>query len=151
MPWGYSRALPHLLTWWFEIIGADFAGPIKYRQSPRVKGKAYLVLYACSLSRALHLEVLPNQETTTFLQTFKHMVARRGRPAKAFSNNVFSSHFYEPCLWQQETVGCFLWEFTLRVIDSSLMQWQHLYMYHIWSVSVEEQSADRCPTKIWCS
>ena len=71
----------------FEIIGVDFAGPIKYRQSPRVEGKAYLVLYACSLSRAMHLEVLPNQETTTFLGSFKRMVARRGRPAKVFSDN----------------------------------------------------------------
>ena len=31
----------------FEIIGVDFAGPIKYRKSPRIEGKAYLVLAAC--------------------------------------------------------------------------------------------------------
>ena len=68
-------------------MGVDFAGPIKYRQSPRVEGKAYLVRYACSLSRAMHLAVLPNQETTTFLGSFKRMVARRGRPAKVFSDN----------------------------------------------------------------
>ena len=49
----------------FEVVGVDFAGPIKYRKSPRVEGKAYLVLFACSLTRALYLEVLPNQETTT--------------------------------------------------------------------------------------
>ena len=35
----------------------------------------------------MHLEVLPNQETMTFLGSFKRMVARRGRPAKAFSDN----------------------------------------------------------------
>ena len=44
----------------FKIIGIDFAGPIKYRKSPRIEGKAYLVMYACSLSTAIHLEVLPN-------------------------------------------------------------------------------------------
>ncbi len=71
----------------FQIIGVDFAGPIKYRQSPRVEGKAYLVPYACSLSRAMHLEVLPNQETTTFLGSFKLMVARWGRPGKVYSDN----------------------------------------------------------------
>ena len=71
----------------FEIIGVDFAGPIKYRLSPRVEGKAYLVLYACSLSRAMYLEVLPSQETATFLGSFKRLVARRGRPAKVFSDN----------------------------------------------------------------
>ena len=71
----------------FEVVGVDFAGPIKYRKSPRVEGKAYLVLYACSLSRALHLEVLPNLETVAFLGSLKRLVARRGRPAKIFSDN----------------------------------------------------------------
>ena len=33
------------------------------------------------------LEVVPNQETTTFLGSFKRMVARRRRPAKVFSDN----------------------------------------------------------------
>ena len=60
----------------FKIIGIDFAGPIKNRKSPRVEGKAYLVLYASSLSKAMHLEVSLNEETTTFLGSLKHMVAR---------------------------------------------------------------------------
>ena len=65
----------------------DFAGPIKYRKSPRVEGKAYLVLYACSLSGALHLEILPNLETATFLGSLKWLVARHSQPAKIFSDN----------------------------------------------------------------
>ena len=65
----------------------DFAGPIRYRKSSKVEGKAYLVLYACSLSRALHLEVLPNLDTVTFLGSLKRLVARRGRPVKIFSDN----------------------------------------------------------------
>ena len=71
----------------FEVVGVDFAGPIKYRKSPRVEGKAYLVLFACSLTRALYLEVLPNQETTTFLGSLKRLIARRGRPTTIFSDN----------------------------------------------------------------
>ena len=71
----------------FEVVGVDFAGPIKYKKSPRVEGKAYLVLFACSLTRALYLEVLPNQETTTFLGSLKRLIARRGRPTTIFSDN----------------------------------------------------------------
>ena len=71
----------------FEVIGVDFAGPIRYRKTPKVEGKAYLVLFACSLSRALHLEVLPNLETVTFLASLKRLVARRGRPSKIYSDN----------------------------------------------------------------
>lgn len=95
----------------FGIIGVDLAGPIKYRQSSRVEGKAYLVLYACSLSSALHLEVLPNQGTTTFLRSFKHMVARRGTPAKVFSDN--GKTFVGAARWlkqiqSDERVQCYL-------------------------------------------
>ena len=71
----------------FEIVGVDFAGPIKYRKSSRIEGKGYLVLYTCSLTRALYLEVLPNLETTTFLASLKRFIARRGRPFKIFSDN----------------------------------------------------------------
>ena len=69
------------------MVGVDFAGPIKYRKSPRMEGKAYLVLFACSLTRALYLEVLPNQETTTFLGSLKRLIAGRGRPTTIFSDN----------------------------------------------------------------
>ena len=52
------------------------------------KGRlTYIVLYACSLTRALHLEVLPNLETSSFLGSFKRLVACGGRPAKVFSDN----------------------------------------------------------------
>ena len=44
-------------------------------------------MYACSLSRARHLEVLPNLETSTFLESFKCLIARWERPAKGFSDN----------------------------------------------------------------
>ena len=71
----------------FEVVGVDFAGPIKYRRSARVEGKAYLVLFACNLSRALHLEILPNLETATFLGSLKRLIARRGRPSSIYSDN----------------------------------------------------------------
>ena len=71
----------------FEIVGADFAGLIKYYKSSRIEGKGYLVLYTCSLTRALYLEILPNLETTTFLASLKCFIARRGRPLKIFSDN----------------------------------------------------------------
>ena len=43
----------------FQVVGVDYAGPIKYRVSKNREGKAYFVLYACSLTRALYLELKP--------------------------------------------------------------------------------------------
>ncbi|KAK3748474.1 hypothetical protein QZH41_005911 [Actinostola sp. cb2023] len=71
----------------FQVIGVDYAGPIKYRGRGKTEGKAYVVLYACSLSRGLFLELLPNMETTEFLGSLKRLIARRGRPKKIYSDN----------------------------------------------------------------
>ena len=71
----------------FEVIGVDFAGPLKYRVRSKKVGKTYLVLYACGLTRGLFLEVLPNLEMKEFLRSLKRLIARRGRPAKIYSDN----------------------------------------------------------------
>ena len=47
----------------FQVIGVAFAGPLKYRKGKRNEGKAYIVLYACSLTRGIYLELLPNTES----------------------------------------------------------------------------------------
>ncbi|KAK3755571.1 hypothetical protein QZH41_005950 [Actinostola sp. cb2023] len=49
----------------FQVIGVDYAGPIK----------------------GLFLELLPNMETTEFLGSLKRLIARRGRPKKIYSDN----------------------------------------------------------------
>ena len=53
----------------------------------KTDGKAYVLLYACSLTRALFLELLPNLETKEFLVSFKRLIARHGRPQKVYSDN----------------------------------------------------------------
>jgi hypothetical protein len=47
----------------FQVVGVDFAGPIKYRVTKKTEGKAYITLYACSLTRALYLELTTSMET----------------------------------------------------------------------------------------
>ena len=71
----------------FKVTGVDFAGPIMYRIKGKQDGKAYIILYACSLSRALYLETLPSQSLGEFLKFLKRFVARRGRPDKIYSDN----------------------------------------------------------------
>ena len=71
----------------FEVVGVDFAGPITYRKSSRQEGNAYLVLFACSLTRALFVDVFPNLETETFLGSLKRLIARHGRPSVIYSDD----------------------------------------------------------------
>ena len=72
----------------FQVVGLDYAGPIKYRSKGKSEDKAYILVYSCSLTRALYLDVLPNMETPEFLRSLKRFIARRGRPRKIYSDNA---------------------------------------------------------------
>jgi len=69
------------------VVGVDFAGPIAYKLSPKKEGKAYILLFACSLTRSVHLELLPNQTAEEFIRSLKKFIARRGRHKKIYSDN----------------------------------------------------------------
>ena len=71
----------------FQIVGVDYAGTLKYRKKSGKEGKAYIVLYTCSLTRVLYLELTATMETREFLPSLKRLIARRGRPEKIYSDN----------------------------------------------------------------
>lgn len=70
-----------------EVIGTDFAGSLKYKQRKKSKGKGYLAIFSCSLSRAVHLELMSSMETSHFITCFKHLIACRARPRVVYSDN----------------------------------------------------------------
>ena len=72
----------------FQVIGVDFAGPIQYLKRKKQLGKAYILLSACSLSRAIHLDLLPDQTVDELISSLKQFIARRGRPQKIYSDNA---------------------------------------------------------------
>ena len=82
----------------FDVIGVDFAGPIRYRQRAKRERKAYIALFSCSLCRAVHLELLSSLETEEFIQCLKQFIARRGRPRRIYSDNGGTFVKAEKCL-----------------------------------------------------
>ncbi|XP_028415662.1 uncharacterized protein LOC114539025 [Dendronephthya gigantea] len=72
----------------FQVVGVDYAGPIRYRAGNKQERKAYILVYACSLTRALYLEVTKTLSTEEFLNTLKRFIARKGRPEKIYSDNA---------------------------------------------------------------
>ena len=106
----------------FQVVGVDFAGPIRYVTRNKAERKAYLLLYGCSLTRAVHLEVLKSIETSEFITSLKRFIARRGRPKLIYSDNAKT--FKSAAKWlgkvqQEETFHAFLadnaveWRFNL--------------------------------------
>ena len=71
----------------FEVLGVDFAGPIRYHTRKKAEKKAYLALFGCSLTRAVHLELLKSLVLGDFIACLKRFVARRGKPKVIYSDN----------------------------------------------------------------
>ena len=71
----------------YQVIGVDYAGPIRYRKKRGQTGKAYVLLYACSLTRGIYIDLLLSLELTEFILSLKRFIARRGRPDRIYSDN----------------------------------------------------------------
>ena len=71
----------------FQVIGVDYAGPLTYARGNCKTGKAYILLFSCSLTRAIYLELVPDQGVEEFIRSLKRFIARKGRPEKIYSDN----------------------------------------------------------------
>ena len=50
--------------------------------------KVYLALFTCGSTRAVHLEIVPDLSSETFIRSFKRFVCRRGIPRLVVSDNA---------------------------------------------------------------
>ncbi|UYV79791.1 hypothetical protein LAZ67_18000663, partial [Cordylochernes scorpioides] len=72
----------------FSISGVDYAGPVNLRLSKgrgRKTEKGYICLFVCFVTRAVHLELVTDASTPTFMSAFKRFVARRGHCTRLYS------------------------------------------------------------------
>ena len=72
----------------FETTGVDFAGPLEYKITKKERGKCYVLLFTCSTSRAVHLEVTKSQTAEEFQRKLNSFIARRTRPRLIISDNA---------------------------------------------------------------
>lgn len=74
----------------FLKLGIDFGGPFVIKQS-RLRGstttKAYIALFICMVTKAVHIEVVSSLSTDAFINTLKRFIARRGCPNTIYSDN----------------------------------------------------------------
>ena len=70
----------------FSSVGVDFAGPLYLKGETEVK--AWLCLYTCCTTRAVHLDLVPDLSTNTFVRSFRRFCARRGTPSLVVTDNA---------------------------------------------------------------
>ncbi|UYV62944.1 hypothetical protein LAZ67_2002570, partial [Cordylochernes scorpioides] len=72
----------------FSISGVDYAGPVNLRMSKgrgRKTEKGYICLFVCYVTRAVHLELVPDASPPTIMSAFKRFVARGGHCTRLYS------------------------------------------------------------------
>lgn len=65
----------------FSISGVDYAGPITIKRSrgrSSTSTSAYICLFVCMATKAIHLELSSDLSTETFLLAFTRFASRRG-------------------------------------------------------------------------
>ena len=83
-----ARLIPHRP---FSITGVDYAGPVYLKQSVRRNAalvKAYIVLFICFATKAIHLELATKLTTDAFISTLQRFVSRRGICKHLYSDNA---------------------------------------------------------------
>ena len=74
----------------FAETGLDYAGPYLLRASPGrgIKAyKGYLAIFVCMVTRAIHIEVVSDYSTQTFLLAFRRFISRRGLCNTVYTDN----------------------------------------------------------------
>ena len=92
----------------FAAVGVDYAGPLmikhhavcthttcpahtSYRGKQNTytlcNGKAWVCLFTCCVTRAVHLEVVTDLSSQSFLKCLKRFISRRGLPSRIVSDN----------------------------------------------------------------
>ena len=70
----------------FEVTGVDFTGALHVKNTG--DNKAYICLFTCAVTRAIHLEVVSDLSVETFLQALRRFTARRSLPRLIISDNA---------------------------------------------------------------
>ena len=69
----------------FAVTGLDFAGPFYLKET---RDKAWMCLFTCAVTRAVHLELVRSMSTPCFLMALERFFSRRGIPRIIYSDNA---------------------------------------------------------------
>ncbi|XP_062553177.1 uncharacterized protein LOC134218260 [Armigeres subalbatus] len=74
----------------FSVCGVDYCGPFLLKATVRNRAptKAYVSIFVCFATRAVHIELVSDLTTAAFLAALRRVVARRGRIAELHSDNA---------------------------------------------------------------
>ncbi len=79
----------------FLNVGIDYLGPVNIKAEASVQ-RVYIVIFACLVTRAVHLEISRDTSAIEFLRTFIRFVSVRGSPKFVVTDNASNFVFIQP-------------------------------------------------------
>ena len=76
----------------FKSIGVDMAGPITTKPGPgtrkqaKIDLKRYFIIFSCTITRAIHLEMVDTADAESFLMSFERFTSHYGVPDTIYSD-----------------------------------------------------------------
>ncbi|XP_053403036.1 uncharacterized protein LOC123546131 [Mercenaria mercenaria] len=74
----------------FTVTGIDFTGALTVKASDGNLQKAYICLFTCANTRAIHLEIVPNMTVDSFILALRRFFSRRPIPKIIMSDNALT-------------------------------------------------------------
>ncbi|XP_061171676.1 uncharacterized protein LOC133181152 [Saccostrea echinata] len=72
----------------FTTTGVDFTGALFVKERSRRQSRAYICLFTCANTRAIHLETVNDLSEQSFLRAFRRFASRRSVPKIIISDNA---------------------------------------------------------------
>jgi hypothetical protein len=72
----------------FFKTGIDYAGPVTLKLTRRTSTKAYIALFVCMATKAVHIELVSDLSTKAFLAALTRFTSRRGHCKDIFCDNA---------------------------------------------------------------
>ena len=84
----------------FSSVGVDYAGPLvvkhntytscqngRWNTYTSCNEKVWVCLFTCCVTRAVHIDVVNDLSSLSFIRCFKRFISRRGLPVRIISDN----------------------------------------------------------------
>ena len=82
-----SKLVRNLLRKCVDNFGPSFVKEVFCEKNDYKMYKAWVTLYTCASTRALLLHLVPRPNSTSFINSFRRMITRKGCPNNIISDN----------------------------------------------------------------
>jgi hypothetical protein len=72
------------------VTGIDFTGALIVKTPQGDQQKVYICLFTCASTRAIHLEIVPNMTTESFILALRRFMSRKSTPSVIMSDNALT-------------------------------------------------------------